>query len=102
VGETKQGTAEPAHEVDRRISRWANSKGLDAVVWTKLGPKWQEGKKAMARMPTAEEVITKIKKWDEPLGTYARLYLQMAPRQIDTPYRRAIFAEFGWFVLSPY
>jgi hypothetical protein len=102
IGLWEKGTAEPAHGVDRRIARWAEVIGLDAVVWTKLGPKWVEGNKEVERMPTQDEVIRKIRTWDEPLGTYARLYLQMAPKQIDTPYRRAVFDEFGWFVLSPY
>lgn len=102
IGLWEKGRAEPAHEVDRRIAQWAEAMGLDAVVWTKLGPKWEEGKRTVDRMPTEEEVIAKIRTWDEPLGTYARLYLQMAPRQIDTPYRRAVFAKLGWFVLSPY
>jgi hypothetical protein len=102
IGLWEKGTAHPLHKMDGRIAQWAEAMGLDAVVWTKLGPKWEEGKKTVNRMPTEEEVIKKISTWDEPLGTYARLYLQMAPKQIDTPYRRAVFAKFGWFVLSPY
>ena len=102
IGLWEKGRAEPVHQVDRQIARWAGSMGLDAVVWTKLGPKWEEGKRIVERMPTKDEVITRIRTWDEPLGTYARLYLQMAPKQIDTPYRRAVFAKFGWLVLSPY
>jgi hypothetical protein len=102
IGLWQKGTAEPAHEVEKRIARWAEAMGLDAVVWTKLRPKWVEGDKEVRRMPTQDEVIERIRTWDEPLGTYARLYLQMAPKQIDTPYRRAIFKEFGWFVISPY
>jgi hypothetical protein len=102
IGLWQKGTAEPQHTVDRLIARWAQAIGLDAVVWTKLGPRWVKGKKTVERMPTKEEILKRIRTWAEPLGTYARLYLQMAPKQIDTPYRRAVFAEFGWFVLSPY
>ena len=61
-----------------------------------------DGKKPVDRMLTEKEVIEKVKTWEEPLQTYARLYLQMTPKQIDTPYRRAIFKEFGFLQLSPH
>ncbi len=102
IGVWRKGSRDPAHAIDQRIARWATRLDLDAVVWTKLGPKWISGKKEVERMPTLHEVQAQIEEWDEPLGTYARLYLQMAPKQIDTPYRRAILNKLGWFVLSPY
>jgi hypothetical protein len=101
IGLWKKGDKEPGNEIDRRIARWASALDLDGVVWTKLGPRWGAGKKE-DRMPKLDEVRDRLKKWGEPMGTYARLYLQMAPRQIDTPYRRELFQEFGWSVLSPY
>jgi hypothetical protein len=98
----KKGGPEPKDVIDGRIARWATRLELDAVVWTKLGPQWMEGNRKVQRMPELEEVLAKLKDWGEPRGTYARLYLQMAPKQIDTPYRRAIFKEYGFTVLSPY
>lgn len=102
IGLWKKTDHEPDNPIDARIARWCRHLDLDAVVWTKLGPQWIDGGKKVPRMPTLEEVLAKLTEWGEPMGTYARLYLQMAPRQIDTPYRREIFRRNNWQVLSPY
>lgn len=102
IGLWKKGDKDPEHWIDKRIARWATMLDLDGVVWTKLGPQWIVKRKKLQRIPTLDEVKQRLKEWGEPNGTYARLYLQMAPKQIDTPYRRAILKENNWSVLSPY
>jgi len=98
IGQWTRGQDEPEETIDKRIHRWAQRLDIDALVWTKLGPKWD----GEDRMPSDEEVQNRLEEWGEPQGTYARLYFQMAPRQIDTPYRRTIVQHFGWPILSPY
>jgi len=101
IGLWEGNNEEPEDPIDQRIATWAKNVGLDAVVWTKLGPKWIENRREVDRKPTQDEVKIQIRQWGEPLGSYARLYFQMAPKQIDTPYRRGVLKEFGWPVLSP-
>jgi hypothetical protein len=102
IGFWEKTCQEPGNPIDARIARWCRCLDLDAVVWTKLGPQWMDKAKKVPRMPTLDEILAKLKEWGEPMGTYARLYLQMAPKQIDTPYRREIFRRNNWQVLSPY
>jgi len=75
------------------IGEWAKLKGLEAVIWTALPPKF-DGQNG--RVPTIEEVISYLR--DLPLLkiSYVEEYIRRAPIQIDTDYRRKIEGEFGW------
>lgn len=74
------------------LERWASSKGIDAVIWTALGPKFQGDKRA----PTQNEVITYLSALIGPERDNAERYVRRAPRQIDTEYRKQIEAKLGW------
>jgi len=80
------------------IERWAVSKGIDAVVWTDLPPKFE---RRNGRVPTAEEVIGYLQNLSEETQRLAEEYIRRAPGQIDTTYRRRIEAELGWTPLPP-
>lgn len=78
------------------IGEWAFEKGLDAVVWTTLPPRFEN---KPGQKPTADQVISFLKDLKE--RSYekwkgAEEYIREAPRQIDTEYRRRIETEFGW------
>ena len=75
------------------LPAWAEVHELDAVVWTALRPRF-EGKD---RSPSIDEVVTYLRGLREPIRDLAKEYIERAPRQIDTDYRRQIESAFGWF-----
>ncbi len=79
------------------IGNWARSRNLSAVVWTALPPRFQG---TNDRCPTANESVEYLRRLSHEARRYAEQYIRMAPRQIDTPYRRRFEAEFGWTPLS--
>ena len=79
------------------ISAWARGLKIDAVVWTALPPRFsgEEG-----RVPTPDEAVTYLRQLPHEQRRHAERYIRMAPRQVDTPYRRRFEAEFGWTPLD--
>ncbi|WP_320534490.1 hypothetical protein [Robbsia andropogonis] len=75
------------------LNHWAQSCGLDGVVWTALPPKFggQDGHRASADEVTAYLVGLEGRKRE-----IAEQYVRNAPRQIDTLYRRRIEAALNW------
>ena len=90
IGSWNRGESAPRNIADLPV--WAETHELDAVVWTALSPRF-EGK---ARSPSADEVIDYLRGLREPLRRRATEYIQRAPRQIDTDYRRQITIALGW------
>lgn len=82
----------------KRIAQWAQEKNLQAVLWTGLPPKM----KGVKGVPSSEHVIGYLRNLarEHEKFRHAERYVRMAPMQIDTEYRRAIEAEFGWTCLS--
>lgn len=90
IGAWQRGESAPATIPD--LARWAEALGLDAVIWTALGPKFS-GHDAS---PSADEVITYLQGLTGTRRDNAKRYIECAPRQIDTEYRRRIEAALGW------
>lgn len=82
-----------ADPIRHAISSWAVQNQLDAVVWTALAHKIKSEKD---QVPTLEQVIARLQKSEKKGNKEPREYFEMAPRQIDTDYRRAINDRFGW------
>ena len=78
--------------IDALIQEWVASKKLDGVVWTKLPTKWNIDNE----IPTQDQVIEHLKSLTGPPLDHAREYVEKAPKQIDTAYRRKIEVELGW------
>lgn len=74
------------------IDAWANSRGIDHVIWTELRPRWNK----QAHSPTSESVVEYLAGLRGPTRERAEEYVRRAPRQIDTDYRRDIEASLGW------
>jgi len=70
---------------------WAKAHGLDAAIWTALGPRLDD-----AASPSADQVIDYLSGLTGPAKDAAERYIRCAPRQIDTEYRRKIEAALGW------
>ena len=89
VGSWNRGESAPRNIADLPV--WAEAHEIDAVVWTALTQ--GSGK---ARSLSADEVIHYLRGLRDPLRRRAREYIERAPRQIDTDYRRRITIALGW------
>jgi hypothetical protein len=81
---------EPANPA---VASWARDRGLSAVVWTALPPKFQGENR---RMPTLDEAVIYLRGLTGEPRERAERYVRKAPAQIDTPYRQRFVAEFEW------
>ena len=75
------------------LADWARSRKLDAVIWTGLPPKLGS---VEGLIPTLPQAIAHLQQLEGDEAIHARTYIMQVPAQIDTPYRRAITAHFGW------
>ena len=85
-----RGAVSPANIVE--LPQWAAAHGVDAAIWTGLAPKFGEQERA----PSIDEVLTHLRGMTGAPRDAAEKYVRLAPRQIDTAYRRRIEAELGW------
>ena len=76
------------------IGRWATAKGLDAVIWTALGPKFDSKDDKIATL--AQAIVYLRSLVDRGISASAEEYVRKAPVQISTPFRSAFETEFGW------
>ena len=79
------------------LPAWANARGIEAVVWTGLPPRFGGDE---SHSPSVEEVLVHLDGLEGPVRDNAERYVRLAPRQIDTLYRRRIEATFGWTALD--
>jgi len=80
--------------VDPDIHNWASWKGLDAVLWTSLTPKFLG---EIDRVPSAEAVLDYLRNLlPYERRRHAEQYIRRTPVQIDTDYRRLIEMQLGW------
>lgn len=91
IGAWTRGDQPPALIVE--LPRWAESRGVDGVVWTALLPKF-DGHASVA--PTPEQVVAYLAGLTGRRRDDAERYIRRAPEQIDTPYRRRIEAALQW------
>ncbi|MEN6541029.1 hypothetical protein [Parvibaculum sp.] len=91
IGSWAPGTPSPA--TIPNLAEWAAAHEIDHVIWTALPPKFDgtDGK-----TPSIEEVLSHLRKLEGPKRDNAEKYIRLAPRQVDTAYRRKIEAELGW------
>jgi len=90
IGSWEKG--EPAAVTIQGLPAWADAHGLDAIIWTALGPKFDN----QDTSPSVEQVIRYLKTLTGTKRDNAERYIRRTPRQIDTEYRRRIEAELGW------
>jgi hypothetical protein len=74
------------------LPQWAEARDLDAVVWTALPPSFN----GETRSPSLQEVIEYLRVLSDDKLARARDYIERAPQQINTAFRRRIEAALGW------
>ncbi len=90
VGSWQKGEAAPPDIPD--LPTWAEAHCICAAIWTALPPKFHNKNVR----PSMNQVIRYLRKLTGTPRDHAKQYVECAPRQIDTEYRRRIEATFGW------
>lgn len=93
---SSQGKPELAPPLIQNLPQWAQSHGIQSVIWTALPPKFK-GKSYIA---TCEEIIEYLSGLTGATCDNAERYIRLTPRQVDTRYRRQIEATLHWTPLS--
>ena len=93
-----RGDPDPIRGCVVDLDAWAGSRGIRQVVWTKLGPKFDGANESY---PSPKAIVDYLSRLRGPVRANARRYVQYAPRQIDTEYRRHIEAQLGWLSSKP-
>jgi len=91
IGNWSIGEKPPNHIP--KLSEWAKSAGVDAVIWTALGPKYD---KKDGEVPSAEQAVQYLRTLAGSALDEAEKYIRHTPIQIDTEYRRRFEVELGW------
>lgn len=85
----------PKHSVGAdSIAHWAEEKGLAAVVWTALPPKF-DGSPGKAPQ-SAEAAMSYLEPLSPEAMAAAREYIERAPTQIRTAFRMIFEERLGW------
>ena|SRR5689334_20192234 len=64
------------------IADWAKTYGVDAAIWTAIGPRWP-----LAGAFTVEAAARHLIGMSEPLRSRAHEYVEKAPAEVRTPVR---------------
>lgn len=91
-----EASDETEDEIKQIIIDWLKIKNLDMAIWTGLSL----NQRIQKERPSKDSVIQHLRELSYIDGKAAEEYIRKAPKQIDTEYRRAIEAEFGWTFLE--
>lgn len=92
-------TGDPVPKSVLSLPEWAHTHGIDAVIWTALGPQYtKQGESEPTReRPPIEWVLSYLRGLEGQRRDDAEEYFRCAPPQMNTEYRRRVEAEIGWF-----
>lgn len=81
------------------VAKWAEARGLDAVVWTALPPKFAnvDGQAP----PSPDAAVAYLRELGADAAAKAREYVERAPAQIRTEFRAAFEEQLGWRLANP-
>ena len=91
------GSTDEAPPLIPTLPEWAKAQGVDAAIWTALGPKYLDavGTRVDER-PSIKWVLSHLGDLRGSDRDNAEKYFRLAPKQIDTAYRRHVEAALGW------
>lgn len=69
------------------LAQWAQARGLDAVIWTALPPRYQ---RVEGLIPSCNEAIAYLSGLSGKVAEHAYDYIRRVPEQIATPYRQKL------------
>ena len=96
IGHWSIGEEPPSDIPD--LTEWVRSRGIESVIWTALGPKFNNNNDEVLSVVQAVQYLRNLSGLarDE-----AEKYVRHAPPpQIDTDYRRRFEAELGWYPIQ--
>ena len=78
------------------LGPWAAQQGIDSVIWTALGPKFQHNDgRPLTAAPTAVDAVAYLTQLsNDGKAANAKEYVCRAP--VDTAYRQRIVHSLGW------
>lgn len=88
----RESDARHGMEADNIVA-WALTQELDGVVWTNLPYGF---KATRGVLPAIDEVLAHLTHLDAAAQSAARNYVQDAPKEVDTAYRKKIAERFNW------
>ncbi len=91
IGHWSSGEKDP--NVIPDLPEWVRSRGIESVIWTALGPKFNNSD---GEVPSVEQAVEYLRGLSGSVRDEAEKYVRNAPPQIDTDYRRRFEAELGW------
>lgn len=95
IGSWSRGQDSPM--LIHNLPHWAESHGLEAVIWTALPSRFND---TDGETPAIEQVLEYLSGRTGAVRDAAERYIRLAPRQIDTLYRRRIEAVLHWTPLA--
>lgn len=75
------------------FSPWMQEAEVTSVVWTNLAPRFSG---VHGEAPSESQAVEYLRSLNGEASRRAREYIQNAPAQIRTPYRRAFEEQLGW------
>jgi hypothetical protein len=96
IGNWRSGDRAPRNIAS--LPAWAMAHGVEAAIWTALGPQYKASREAKTRKerPTLQWVLQYLEGLTGPLRDVSEQYFRCTPPQIDTEYRRHVEATLGW------
>lgn len=83
----------PENSIKKKIHYWLQTKEIDAVIWTNLGPKFNNERGRIATMEQTLDYLSNLSSKEKEL---AKEYVQRAPAKIATIYRSKFEEILGW------
>jgi beta-lactamase superfamily II metal-dependent hydrolase len=87
----------PENAISSIIHAWLQTQELDAVIWTNLGPKFND---INGRIPTIDEAVEYLANLPESKKKLAEKYIRRTPMGVSTQYRSRFEKTLGWFPIQ--
>jgi hypothetical protein len=96
IGKWEDGNPAPKDIIS--LPAWAQAHGIDAAIWTALGPQYTKNGETnfTKERPSPEWVLSYLQELTGPPRDVAERYFRCTPQQIDTKYRQRVESALGW------